>query len=135
MDPIQQQNERFDQLLHAVRSTGFHSCNVTCLARNPPSRRRSRISRLGMVSHAWSDDHPRFSAGKDYLQFEVPASLTKQKINKVKVTLTPDDTYTVTFLKWSRAKLEMTTLATRENVYVDNLREVFTSETGLETSL
>lgn len=70
--------------------------------------------------------------GASSLQFDIGRGATN-KANKVRVTLGADDLYTVEFFHY-RA-LNLRTISKREGVYADNLREVFTSETGMETSL
>jgi hypothetical protein len=57
----------------------------------------------------------------------------KNGINYVKITLDPSDTYTMEFGKIRGSKY--TVIKTLDNIYNDNLREIFTRETGLETSL
>jgi hypothetical protein len=63
------------------------------------------------------------------LQFRLPR-IASNGIRYVRVELTPADLYTVTFIN---ARLQ--TVLTREGVYADKLREVFTDATGLDTSL
>jgi hypothetical protein len=55
------------------------------------------------------------------------------KANKVRVTLMPSDTYKVEFFQYRN--LDLKVLQVYEDVYVDNLRSIFTSYTGLDTSL
>lgn len=75
-----------------------------------------------------------FSAGRDgSLTFRLPSNFAKDGINWVRVTLTAMDDYTLTFLKVRGVKT--TPVAEREGVYNDSLRAVFTSVTGLDTSL
>jgi SH3-like domain-containing protein len=57
------------------------------------------------------------------------------KINRVKIRLTPADTYEMTFMRYSAKTLQVDTLATVEDVYCDMLRSVFTSQTGLDCTL
>ena len=67
------------------------------------------------------------------LSFRIPGTMTKDRINYVKITLTPDDLYTMEF-----GKIRGTTyrvIETVEGVYCDMLRDIFTDKTGLETSL
>ena len=60
----------------------------------------------------------------------------QKKVTHVLVTLTPRDTYTVTFLKQKRKPShEVITLGTVEDVYVDNLKRVIEDGTGLALSL
>lgn len=73
--------------------------------------------------------------GGDYLQFDLPAIMTKGKANKFRVTLEPSDTYTLTAMKYSRRTFDCKTLETASDVHCDNLREVFERMTGLYTIL
>jgi hypothetical protein len=72
------------------------------------------------------------TGGKD-LTFRIPGNITKNGVNVVKIVLDPSDTYTVTFSKLRGIKL--TPVSTHEDVYCDNLRDVFETNTGLRTSL
>lgn len=84
----------------------------------------------------------RFQAmtgAKDYVHDETSLefSLPDHRINRVKITLDPSDTYTVEF---GCARKEQwidnyTLIDRREDVYAENLREVFERVTGLRTSL
>lgn len=55
------------------------------------------------------------------------------KINRVLVKLEASDEYTVSFQRLYNGKLSV--IALREGVNAESLRAVFTSETGLETSM
>jgi len=70
------------------------------------------------------------------LNFVLPSNFAKDGINVVRITLTPADDYTVEFIRIGRAP-RYTTTQVREatGVYCDNLRDVFTYTTGLDTSL
>ncbi len=73
---------------------------------------------------------------ENYLQFDVPARLAKNGVNKVRITLTPSDTYELKAFKFSRRTLECPQVGeTTSNVYVENLRSAFTRLSGLDTSL
>jgi hypothetical protein len=74
-----------------------------------------------------------FLDGGNYLQFDLPSRFAKHGINKVRVTLSPADTYTITF--WRRRGLDLKEVAKVYDVYADNLREVFTRHTGLDCTL
>lgn len=76
-------------------------------------------------------------ADKSELRFKLPARFAKDGINFVRVTLTPADLYDMSFGTMAGAsKLFAVTEKTRfEGVYCDQLRDLFTSATGLETSL
>jgi hypothetical protein len=77
-----------------------------------------------------------FIASDDYtLTFRLPGTknFVKDRINVVRIKLEPTDTYTVAFSRLYGPT--MTTIREVEDVGVENLREIFTSVTGLETSL
>jgi hypothetical protein len=76
-----------------------------------------------------------FMGGPDFLSFRLPGPLgfCKQGINHVKITLTPMDVYTVQFNR-IRGTI-MVPISTRQDVYAEDLEEVFTTETGLRTRL
>lgn len=75
--------------------------------------------------------------GGDHLQMDVPCGRTQfgKRVNKIRVTLAADDTYTVTAFFYSRARFTCDEISKSGGVYVENLREVFTRMTGLETQL
>ena len=71
------------------------------------------------------------------LQFKLPSNFAKDGINFVKIRLMPDDTYQMEFSK-IRMKQHVPTIKpikTLDNVYCDQLQELFTSVTGLDTHL
>jgi GTP:adenosylcobinamide-phosphate guanylyltransferase len=69
----------------------------------------------------------------DALSMRLPGNLCKNRINHVKITLDPSDTYTVEFGRiWGTNYKVLDTIS---DVYVENLREVFEGRTGLATSL
>jgi len=67
------------------------------------------------------------------LAFQIPAKLTKNRINAVKVVLDPSDTYTVKFLRITSKELK--TVSEHTMIYCDQLVDLFESETGLYTYL
>ena len=69
--------------------------------------------------------------GPDYLQFKIGRN--SKGINFVKITLTPKDTYTMEFCKIR--KFEVKCVTKEEDVYGEDLRKVFTKNTGMQTSL
>jgi hypothetical protein len=69
------------------------------------------------------------------LTFQLPGNLTKAKINKCVITLTPLDLYTVEFYRVDARKGEFHKVSEATEVYADNLQEVFTEHTGLYTHL
>jgi hypothetical protein len=67
------------------------------------------------------------------LSFRIPGTLTRNRINYVKITLDPDDVYTVEFCVIR--KLTSRRVSLWEGVYCDNLCDLFREQTGLETRL
>ena len=73
--------------------------------------------------------------GSDFLQFDVPASMTKERANKVRVTLAGNDTYTLAAYKFSARKAYLLEVGKVSGADADVLRQMFTRLTGLHTSL
>lgn len=71
----------------------------------------------------------------DGLRFDLPARFAAKGINKVHITLTPADLYTVEFMRWNARALELQKIATENDIYADMLPETFRSHTGLETRM
>jgi hypothetical protein len=67
------------------------------------------------------------------LQFSVPRTLTKNRINKIQIHLTPSDTYLVAF--FTCQKLDAKLVSKVDGVYCDQLEEVVSEVTGLATRL
>ncbi len=69
------------------------------------------------------------------LEFRLPGSggFTKDGINRVRVRLDASDTYTVTFQRVRGTTIK--NVAEVDDIYADNLRDVFERHTGLRTSL
>ena len=57
------------------------------------------------------------------LAFQVPASLTKNRINTVKIVLDPSDTYTVKFMRMTSRELK--TISEHSMIYCDQLEDLF----------
>jgi hypothetical protein len=86
-------------------------------------------------------------AGKNFLSMTLAGN--KSKANHLKITLTPADTYTMEFTKYTKPRIKtdrngkaigftsekITGVEKLEDVYNDQLQELFTRITGLETSL
>jgi hypothetical protein len=68
----------------------------------------------------------------DALTFKLPRA-AKNGANYCKIQLDPSDTYNVEF--WFVRGLKMTFKGSFTDIYNDQLRDLFTRETGLETSL
>jgi hypothetical protein len=75
-----------------------------------------------------------FVGGTDRLMFSLPANFAKGGINKVRITVTPADLYNVEFMK-IRGVQSVKVIAEVDGVYAEDLRRIFTSETGLDTHL
>jgi hypothetical protein len=76
----------------------------------------------------------QFVAGKNEMSFRIPGGhFTKQGINHVKIKLTEMDVYDVTFGKIR--KFEYKEVKKVKGLYFDQLQEVFTQVTGLNTHL
>ena len=81
--------------------------------------------------------------GENWLSFRIGRN--GSKANYVKITLSPMDTYTVEFKRISMPRFNSKTLsfseyketliAKREDVYCDQLQDVFTEVTGLVTRM
>lgn len=71
------------------------------------------------------------------LRFQISSRLAKNGANLVKVTLMPTDLYTVIFWKsyTFRGRPQLRLISEHAGVYFDQLRKIFTAETGLDTSL
>jgi hypothetical protein len=67
------------------------------------------------------------------LQFKLPANFAARGINFVSIKLNAMDLYDVTFGKLHG--INLATVEARENVYGEDLRNLFTTTTGLNVSL
>ncbi|ECG0550712.1 hypothetical protein BSD57_24480 [Salmonella enterica subsp. enterica serovar Enteritidis] len=73
------------------------------------------------------------SLEKGGLIFKLPSNFALSGINLVKIELDPSDTYSVYFYKSRGASLKE--VKTMTMIYCDQLQEVFTDVTGLNTYL
>jgi len=64
------------------------------------------------------------------LSFSLPRGASN-KANKVRVTLTTDDTYTVEFFNIRGVNFKQ--VSSHVGIYASNLQNLFTAETGLDT--
>lgn len=73
------------------------------------------------------------------LRLKLPGNMTRERINWMEVRLEPSDTYTVTFASERRPRgkawAERKVLHTFQDVYCDQLRDLFEQVTGLLTAL
>lgn len=67
------------------------------------------------------------------LSFQLPSHFAKNGINRVRIDLTPQDLYDVTFSRVRGIKIFYQSKV--EGLYCDQLREVFTEVTGLDVAL
>lgn len=67
------------------------------------------------------------------LAFQIPASLTKQRINVVKIVLDSSDTYTMRFIKCTTKEIK--TISEHSGIYCDQLVDLFEQQTGLYAHL
>lgn len=74
-----------------------------------------------------------FVAIESGLQFSLPSRLAKDGINKVRIHLTPGDTYRVEYLKIRGSSVQV--VSVHEEVYCDGLINSFEQTTGLSASL
>ena len=81
----------------------------------------------------------RICALESGLQFSLPGGrgFAKQGINKVQIILNPSDTYTVKFMRirHKHVDLEIDVISNHSDIYAEDLQELFTRKTGLETHL
>ena len=74
--------------------------------------------------------------GANYLMFSLPAGLARDGINQIRISLDWTDTYIFEALKVSRgSKMNGDTIKKLTGVYADDLQEIFTNITGLDTHL
>lgn len=79
-----------------------------------------------------------FSYGSKMLTFRLPTTrdFVKNKAKGVRITLDPNDLYTVEFIGQKRGpSFETFTVSSHSMVDCETLAPLFTSETGLATSL
>jgi hypothetical protein len=69
----------------------------------------------------------------DSLTFRLPSNFAIDGINAVRVRLTADDDYTVTF--WHGRGTNFRIHTTRQGIYADDLRRTFTNTTGLDCTM
>jgi hypothetical protein len=77
-----------------------------------------------------------FIGGDNYLMFSLPTGFAKEGINKIRITLDWTDTYIFEALKVShRPEPKSENIEKLDYVYAENLEEIFTKVTGLDTHL
>jgi len=93
------------------------------------------LSQLGGNRFKMMTGAKNFIGTDNSLIFKLPGAggFCKNGINKVVITLMPSDTYKVDFYRTRGATVKL--IESCEDVYCNNLREVFERITGLCTSL
>jgi hypothetical protein len=74
-----------------------------------------------------------FTGGAGFLTFKIPSNKTKDRISHVRILLDYDDTYSMTFFACRGSVVK--TIASHNGIYCDQLQEIFTDITGLQTHL
>lgn len=75
-----------------------------------------------------------FTGGNAFLQFSIPTTRVG-KINKVVITLNGKDLYDVGFFRMNSKTFSIKSVKTVNDIYAEDLQEVFTEATGLYTHL
>ena len=98
---------------------------------------RTILAQLGGGRFVAMTGASSFASSSDTLSFRLPARFAKNGIRGVRIVLNASDTYTVSFLAMPTKANGYTvpTVAEYADIYADQLRDVFTHTTGLETSL
>jgi len=96
-----------------------------------PDVARTIVQQLGGNKFLAMTGAKNFAAEKDSVKFSIPKA--KDSINRVTIQLTPKDTYDVSFHRVIGANIKE--VAHLEDIYADQLQEVFTRHTGLDTHL
>lgn len=91
------------------------------------------LAQLGGARFAAVTGASEFIAWPDALSFKLPASLTRDRINRCYVRLTPADLYHVKFAKLSSKGVKV--VGEFDDVYCDQLQDLFEARTGLSLSL
>jgi hypothetical protein len=75
----------------------------------------------------------QFVGSNNSLSFQLPKA--NKKIKGVRITVNSADLYDMTFGYFDKKKFQWVDVAKYENVYFDQMTNIFTRETGLYTSL
>ena len=94
------------------------------------------LSQLGGRSFIIMTGARGLIGGENFLMFRLPAGFAKDGINTVKITLDWTDTYIFEALKVSSGSEQKIDIIEKlDFVYADDLQEIFTRITGLDTHL
>jgi len=91
------------------------------------------LAQLGGRKFTTMTGAKHFIGDGNSLTLRLPSRFAKNGINVVKITLTPADEYDIVFSKLWGTKL--TFVSECKGVYCDQLQEIFTEHTGLDTHL
>jgi hypothetical protein len=90
------------------------------------------LSQLGGNRFVAMTGAKNLASSPDALHFKLPSNFARGGINSVKITLTPDDTYTVDYFKVRGVTVK--SIAKSFGIFSDMLQKDFTNITGLNTS-
>lgn len=93
------------------------------------------LEQLGGRAFVLMTGAKNFVAGESDVSFRLPGGggFCKDGINAVNITLMPNDTYKVSFKRIRGGKV--TEVSSHDDVYFDQLPEIFRDATGLETRM
>ena len=92
------------------------------------------LAQLGGNRFARMTGANKFLGATDALSFHLPRG-AKDKINFVKIKLTPMDVYDIEFSYYNVRKLKLEPVTNFAGAYAEDLETLFTSATGLYTRL
>jgi hypothetical protein len=104
-------------------------------ARGNPSVAETILAQLGGNKFIAMTGAKDFVGIDNGLMFRLPSRATQDGINKVIITLSPTDLYDIQFGKTSGRMAEYQEIAAYMDVSADQLQNLFTSVTGLDTHL
>ena len=94
---------------------------------------RTILAQLGEHKFTVMTGAHQMIATESGIRFRLPGNITRNRINLITVTLTPMDTYKMTFEKTRGMNRKI--ISEIDGLYCDQLQSIFTAETGLDTSL
>ena len=104
--------------------------------RTDPTVGRTILSQLGGGRFIAMTGASYFLAGSRELQFRIPRCGRKKKnINRIRIELAADDTYTVTFYYVYRTGMRVNVISEHQGIYEENLKELVSEHTALRLSL
>jgi hypothetical protein len=127
--------------MHSICNTPCPHCNCKTAQKAPEEKEEKKDNiALTILKQLGGNKFLAMTGAKNLinigngLSFKLPgAGFTKNGINYVKIILSPNDTYNIEFGKIRGTTYKI--INTINEVYFDQLQEIFTSETGLDTHL